>query len=130
MSVQACLKIVWVSVGSHKMPTVRSIPCHGGRSAFPQPGRHTDRSVMRKSTRNLTQLDKRQHSGTSEWHVTYTLFSVGLPLQDGWTPLHDAAWTGHKEAVMKLLGVGAVVNAPTKVGPPPSSGWTVQLHGA
>jgi len=41
-------------------------------------------------------------------------------LQDGWTPLHQAAHNGHIEVVRHLLSSGADVNKATKV--------SVRLH--
>lgn len=36
-------------------------------------------------------------------------------LQDGWTPLHFAAWGGHDAVIEALYGAGADVNAFDKV---------------
>jgi ankyrin repeat protein len=40
-------------------------------------------------------------------------------LQDGQTPLHEAAWYGHTAVVGQLLCAGAAVEAATKVPHPP-----------
>lgn len=37
--------------------------------------------------------------------------------QDGWTPLHFAAWCGHEGIIDALYGAGADVNARDQVGP-------------
>jgi hypothetical protein len=46
---------------------------------------------------------------------------LGLLLQWGWTPLHRAAWSGHKEVVRQLLRAGATVEAVEKVIPSPQA---------
>jgi hypothetical protein len=38
-----------------------------------------------------------------------------LCLQDGWTPLHRAAWNGHEDVVVLLLDRGANVDAANRV---------------
>jgi ankyrin repeat protein len=57
-------------------------------------------------------------------------------LQDGRTPMHLVAKTGHLEVVRQLLGAGALADAADEVGPPPhmmdassAVAWQLPGHG-
>jgi ankyrin repeat protein len=56
---------------------------------------------------------------TAQLDVPLHLLLLPLPLQDGYTPLHNAARYGHKEVAELLLGRGADVKATTRVRPTP-----------
>ena len=48
---------------------------------------------------------------------------VNAKANDGWTPLHWAAWESHKEIAELLIANGADVNAKNDVGDTPLNYW-------
>ena len=49
-------------------------------------------------------------------------------LQDGWTPLHDAAYNGHQEAIELLVSKNADIQSQDDVSPsPPCVPWCAFL---
>jgi hypothetical protein len=59
------------------------------------------------------------HGNVSAAHLhTHLKNTRLLLLQEGWTPLHEAAFQGQKGVVVRLLGAGAALNAADKVWPP------------
>ena len=60
----------------------------------------------------VNMLNKMCQGRDSKVSVNIAFFFL---IQDGWTPLHYAAWKGHSEMLTKLLDSGAVVDVQEKV---------------